>query len=285
MELRRTERGAAWRRWSADGDESHTLVLIHGLASNGSRWHELAETIDLGPGWKIIAPDLRGHGESDRRGRIDSSIWIRDLLDILDAEKPGHCVVGGHCLGANLALRFAHTHPDRLDGLVLVEPMLPDARAGRVRRFGHLRFVLPALAMLARALNAIGIKRRTFPELDLRLLDEKTREIMAVQKTGDAISRRYASPIPDMRYLPIASYLQALNETLKPLPPLAEIATPCLALLSSGGLFGDPVRTRKALERMPAATVRQVEAQHWIPTEAPEALRSHLADWLRQRFP
>ena len=282
MELRRTESGAAWRRWPGRDDPSRVLVLVHGLASNGSRWAELAETICCEPGWTVLAPDLRGHGESERRGRIDSSVWIRDLLEILSAEALERCVIGGHCLGANLALRFAHAHPDRAAALVLVEPMLPEARVGKVRHFARFRFLLPILAIFARGLNLLGIKRKQFPELDLRELDKKTRKIMAEQESGDAITRRYAAPIPDMRFLPVASYLQALDETLKPLPALDEIHAPCLALLSAGGLFGDPERTRRALARMPRTVIHTVDARHWIPTEAPGELREHLVAWLKR---
>jgi pimeloyl-ACP methyl ester carboxylesterase len=120
--------------------------MLHGLASNGTRWREFAELASEQRDWQILCPDLRGHGLSMCRGRIDSRQWIDDLLALLDQVGCNRAVLGGHCLGANLALRFALHHPDRVRGLVLVEPMLPAALHGPLRYLRPVRWLLPALA-------------------------------------------------------------------------------------------------------------------------------------------
>ena len=255
-------------------------MMLHGLASNGTRWRELAEALVPACGCTFLAPDLRGHGASERYGRIDSAAWCRDLCAILDAEDIGRVVLGGHCLGANVVLRFAHAYSDRVRALILIEPMLAEARAGKVRRFARLRGLLPGLAALARGLNALGIRRRQFEILDLYEIDRQTRRLMREQGSDDAMIRRYAAPLSDLRYLPLAAYLQALDETLRPVPPLDEIAQPTLALLSEGGLFGDPSLTEHLLRQMPNVRIERLAAKHWIPTEQPEALQGHVRAFL-----
>ena len=279
MRVKRSETGAAWRV-GGNTDSPNALVMVHGLASNGSRWRELAQTLNRPgdrPGWKILAPDLRGHGEAERRGRIDARQWGADLNEMLEREQVSSWVLGGHCLGANLSMRLVAGDRFSPLGLVLVEPMVPEARAGLAARFARFRFVLPALAGAARLLNALGLRRRRFPSLDLL---ESDRRVRAEQTADQPFGTDYATPMRDLKYLPTASYLSALNETLKPLPDPSEVEIPCLALLSSGGLFGDPARTRKWLAAMPRAEVHELDAQHWIPAEQPDEMRERIRDFL-----
>lgn len=278
----RTASGLFFRR---HGEASGSaLVLCHGLASNSSRWNELGKNIALPPGWCLICPDLRGHGHSQRRGRLTSEIWMGDLLELFAEQELNRVVLGGHCMGANLALRMASRHPASVQGLVLIEPMLPQARKGRMRVKSALRWLLPLLALAARGANLVGISRGQRPVLDLEALDRKTRAAMAEAGDSSAMTSRYASPLPDLQYIPTHSYLQALTETLRRLPSLAEIRQPALGLISSGGLFGDPELTRKALAGLQDCQVETLQAEHWIPTEQPHALRERLSRWLGTRF-
>ncbi len=281
LELR-TASGLFYRRHGPT--QSAALVLCHGLASNSSRWNELGRKIELPPGWCLLCPDLRGHGHSQRRGRLTRETWMLDLLELFSREGLERVVLGGHCMGANLALSMASRHPESVDGLALIEPMLPQARKGRMRVKTALRWLLPILALAARGANLVGISRGQRPVLDLEQLDRKTRAAMEKQGDARAMTSRYASPLPDLQYIPAHSYLQALTETLRRLPPLTGIGQPALGLVSSGGLFGDPELTRRALASMPDCQVETLEAEHWIPTEQPEALRRLLSQWLGARF-
>jgi len=276
MKRIQSQPGPAWHR-AGEAASDRALVLFHGLASNGTRWSEFAgnvvEDAQL-PGWKILAPDLRGHGGSPRRGRIDMETWIEDFHAMLRHERIATCIVGGHCMGANLALRIAAARPDSLAGLVLVEPMVPEARAGFAARYARFGFLLPPLAALVRALNRLGIGRRNFPELDLQQSDFEARRKHAADD-GPAVAD-YATPRRDLRYMPTASYLSALYQTLRPLPQPETITCPALALLSAGGLFGDPERTRQWLARMSNVQVATLDAQHWIPTEQPDRMRERI---------
>jgi len=275
------ESGLCWRR-AGEATAQRALVMIHGLASNGTRWREFADNVtdnDELPGWKILAPDLRGHGDSPRRGRIDSTQWMADFHQMLHREQVEACIVGGHCMGANLAIRIACEPRPGLAGLILIEPMVPQAWAGIAARFGRFRFILPVLAGLARAINRLGIGRKGFPGLDLKQSDIQARRDR-VDAEGN-FNADYASPLRDLRYMPTASYLAALYQTLRPLPEPEVLSCPALALLSAGGLFGDPGKTRQWLERIKQIEIAELEAKHWIPTEQPGAMRRRIVDFCR----
>ena len=254
--------------------------MLHGLASNGSRWREFAELARQRCDWQILSPDLRGHGNSSYRGRLTQRHWVDDVLAMLDRHDCERAVIGGHCLGANLAMRLALDHPNRVQGLVLVEPMLPSALRGILRFVKPLRWALPALAWPVRGLNAVGLRRRRLPVLDLTELDRQTRSMVDEHGDSSAMLKRYARPSKDMAYLPVATYLQALFQVLRQVGPLEQVQAPTLALLSGGALLADPVKTRHLLQALPNARIEQVNALHWIPTEHPEEMTRLIVEFL-----
>jgi pimeloyl-ACP methyl ester carboxylesterase len=281
MEEHRFERAGTslfYRRWP--GPAERTLVMFHGLASNGTRWREFADLAHTQCGWRILCPDLRGHGRSTYRGKLTSRHWMDDLLAMLDREGCERAVIGGHCLGANLAMRMALHHPDRVSGLVLVEPMLPSALHGPLRFIRPIRWLLPALAWPVRALNALGVHRRKLPVLDLSELDRNTRAAMAEHGSHEAMLGRYAKPNKDMFYMPVATYLQSLYQVLCEVGPIEHIEHPALALLSGGALLADPDKSREQLASMSGTRIEQIDALHWIPTEQPEAMTRAIVDFL-----
>ena len=260
------------------GAPRRTIVLIHGLASNLTRWSEFVAATRLSATWDILRLDLRGHGDSLYRGRVGMDEWCADLAAILGAEAVPSAVIVGHCLGANLALSFAHRHPSVTAGLVLVEPMVAPTPGSRLAQVTALRPLLRPLVCGLRALTALGIHRRTLAPLDLARLDLSTRAAMA--RDGGAFpDARYASPWEDLRSLPTVVYLQDLLALAAPLPDLAQIRAPALALLSAGTVFSDPDATARQLARLPSITMKRLDASHWIPTEQPEAMRSAIEDW------
>lgn len=271
----------AYRLWRP-GPPRQVLVLLHGLASNMTRWSEFVARTTLKDSWDLLRVDLRGNGLSLHRGRIGMAEWAADLAAILDAEGYPRAVLAGHCLGANLAVEFAVHHPGRASGLVLVEPMLREALTGGMRRIARLRPLFPPAVGLVRALNALGIYRRRLAPLDLEELDRETRAAISAGGTAEALLERYAAPWLDLRTTPSGAYLQALIAVSGRLPDLAAIRIPVLALLSTGSTFSDPAITERLLARFPACRIVRLEARHWIPTEQPEAMRRAIEEWCQR---
>jgi len=251
----------------------NTLVLLHGQASNSTRWWHFAAHTRLRGRWKIIAPDLRGHAGSIERGRIGMREWCGDIVALMDAERCSRAVIAGHCLGAHIALQFAARYPQRIAALVLIEPMPREALVGAIKWVPPLRPAIVALAWLVRFANALGIRRRTVEPMDLEQWDRAT-------SAGEAPIARYASPLSDLRSMTLAAYLQGLAAVGEPLPVLSAIRAPALVLVSTGSSLADPGRTRAAMQKLPHAEIVSIEAGHWIPAEQPDAMRAAIDDWL-----
>jgi len=270
----------AYRLWQP-GRPRPVLVLLHGVASNMTRWSEFVSRTTLKDSWDLLRLDLRGQGASLHRGRIGMAEWCADLAAILDAESYPRAVLAGHCLGANIALAFGAHHPRRTSGLILIEPMLPQALTGSMRRLAQVRPLFAPAIWLIRALNALGIHRSRLTSLDLEELDRRTRAALAAGGASGRLLKEYASPWLDLRTTASGAYLQALIAVTRRLPDLATIRIPALALLSAGSTFSDPRLTRELLTTMAACTIVTLDARHWIPTEQPEAMRRTVEEWCR----
>lgn len=268
-----------YRLWRCGHARSRALVLLHGMASNLTRWSEFTEHTRLKQTWDIVRPDLRGHGESFTRGPIGMDQWCEDLLGILDTAGYDQAVFTGHSLGAHVALEFAARHPKRVAGLVLIDPAFRSAFRGRLRLALLLRPLLWLTIRGIRTLNALGLRRRHMRQRDLQRLDEQTRAELL--DTGDpaAFVRRYSSVSADLRYFPSAHLAQEVYELLRPVPVLDAIAAPVLLLLSSGLTYTDPERTRLALAALEQVDTVVVDAFHWPLTERPVEVRQAIERW------
>jgi len=259
-----------------------TLVLLHGLASNMTRWSEFTANTRLAEDCDLLRLDLRGHGGSLNRGRVGMEVWCDDLAALLRAENVEQAELVGHCLGANIALWFGRRYPELVSGLVLIEPMFRAALSGRMATVANLRPLIAMLIPPLMALAALGVHRRRLATLDLAELDRATREAMTA--AGGAFpTGRYASPAKDLRLLPLVIYLQDLLAVTGPLPDLARIKAPVLSLLSTGGAFGDPQITVRLLAELAHGHIEHLDALHWIPTEQPKAMREAIERWCARK--
>ncbi|MDO9149026.1 MAG: alpha/beta hydrolase [Hydrogenophaga sp.] len=258
----------------------HPVVLLHGLASNLTRWSEFVEHSALRDRHDLIRIDLRGHGGSDAGGPIGMEVWADDLAALLDQEGHAQAILVGHSLGAQLALHFARRHAHRASALVLIDPVFREALTGRRRLLALGAPVLRGLALLVRALNALGLRRRRLTPLDLRELDEQARQALRSAEAEAAFVRRYSSVRADLRSTRSATYLSALAEMFRASPDPATLAMPVLALLSGGATFADPAVMRHRLARAPSLTLATIECQHWPLTERPVEVRSVIERWV-----
>ena len=266
------------RRGAAD--RSHApLLLIHGAASNMTRWSEFAERTVLTAKHDIIRLDLRGHGRSLYRGRVGLEVWCGDIAAVLRQEGHQRAILVGHCLGANVAMMFAARYPHQTHGLVLVEPMLHHALIGTLRRLSRLVLPVKMLIAIILLLNHLGIYRRHLAALDLYELDKTFRARLGEPDGDQALVRRYASPWHDLKAMPSANFLQDLLEVIRPLP-LDKIRAPFLALLSTGHTFVDPAITAAVLSGLAQGEIHSLDAKHWIPTEQPQAMRELIEAWV-----
>lgn len=98
------------------------LLLLHGLADHALVWSSLGEF--LASDYHIIAPDLRGHGDSSKPDRDYSfESAIADLEALMDAKGWSSAHVVGHSWSGKLAAIWARQNPARLRSMVLVDPI------------------------------------------------------------------------------------------------------------------------------------------------------------------
>jgi pimeloyl-ACP methyl ester carboxylesterase len=216
------------------------------------------------------------------RGRLDRQVWSRDLAAILTTECYPSALLIGHSLGAQIAVDFAWRYPDLAQGLVLIDPVFHRALIGRQRALYRLRLFVRVAAWGTRLLNGLGLRRNRFPDRDLRLLDEKTREALRGDASLEEIARRYGALGPILRHMPTANYLQQLLATVDPLPDLATIRCPVLVVLSAGSTFAETAINREEIERFPRAEVATVAANHWPLSEKPDEVRRAIEAWVEE---
>jgi pimeloyl-ACP methyl ester carboxylesterase len=118
------------QEWS--GSHDRTFVLVHGFTDLGAGWSEVA--IYLAAHGHVIAPDLRGHGDSDwigPGGYYHFMDYVADLDDVVrQLARTDKIVLVGHSMGGSVCGYYAGIHPEKLSSLVLVEGLGPPDMMG-----------------------------------------------------------------------------------------------------------------------------------------------------------
>ena len=131
-----------------DAGQGKVLLLIHGMAGSSATWRAVLP--QLSKKYRVVAPDLLGHGESAKpRGDYSLgafAVWLRDFLDELGIT---HATVVGQSLGGGVAMQFIYQHPDYCERLVLISSggLGPDVGLMlRLLSAPGAEFVLPIIA-------------------------------------------------------------------------------------------------------------------------------------------
>lgn len=258
------------------------VLLIHGAASNHTRWSEFTRCTSLAGRYDLVRPDMRGNAQSMWRGKLDLEVWCRDLAAILDAEGYDRAIVVGHSLGAQIALHLAASHPQRVRALALIDPVARRALIGKRKWLTRMEPLFRLGIRILRAVNALGLKQREFPSMDLEALDAETRAAMVGEHPQQELVERYSALGLILEHTPLANYLQQLLATAAPLPRLQDIAAPTLVLESSGVDFMDRARFRAELARLPLCELIGIDATHWPLTERPDEVRRAIEEWVER---
>jgi pimeloyl-ACP methyl ester carboxylesterase len=113
--------------------EAPLMVLVHGGRDHCRNWDWVAE--ELRRDWHIIAPDLRGHGDSEwsKDGTYTMAGYIYDLAQLMHQLKASAVTIIGHSLGGNIALRYTGLYPENVASLIAIEGLGPSAKMLRER--------------------------------------------------------------------------------------------------------------------------------------------------------
>ncbi|HWP67383.1 MAG TPA: alpha/beta hydrolase [Candidatus Limnocylindria bacterium] len=102
-------------------DAAPSVLLVHGNGGHARWWDPLVPY--LVPGWRLVVPDLRGHGESAwaEPPRYLLEDFARDLVAVADALAPGRIPLVGHSMGGRVAVAVAAERPERVAALAVLD--------------------------------------------------------------------------------------------------------------------------------------------------------------------
>ena len=99
------------------------LVLVHGYTASGRTNWELSGWVDaLGKQYRLLIPDLRGHGRSEKPHKPEAysiSAMAQDVLACMDAEGVERAIVFGYSMGGMITLELLLNHPDRVSAAII----------------------------------------------------------------------------------------------------------------------------------------------------------------------
>lgn len=105
--------------YDSTGSSEDVLLLIHGHPFNRSMWEPQTGALQ-NAGWRVVAPDLRGYGDSAVVPGITTlSAFADDLVGLMDGLGIKRVVVGGLSMGGQVAMQFSQSYPERVRGLLL----------------------------------------------------------------------------------------------------------------------------------------------------------------------
>ena len=252
----------------ADGP---TVVCVHGILEQGAAWESVASRL-AEQGYRVLAPDLRGHGRS---GHVPpcSSYQLLDLvadLDALTGPLAGRrLTLVGHSLGAVLATLLAASRPERFAALVLIEKPLPSGAPDEAADLLTAQLdqlaappTHPIFPDLAAAAKRLRQATPALTEEQARLLAERITEPCAggLRWRWDARLRTRVGITQPGLELP--RYL-ALLRRLKP--------SPLLVYGSASGVLREGQQSA-LLEALPQARRVELTGGHNLHLEAPEEL-------------
>jgi pimeloyl-ACP methyl ester carboxylesterase len=233
------------------------LVLLHGATLDHDAW--APQITALQDRFRVVAPDLRGHGEST--GPFDFEAAVADTLDLLDHTASGPVVLVGLSLGANIAQEVVRRAPGRVRALVAADTT---CNADPRHPFGA----------------AVGVATL------------RAQAVLAGEGFTRAAAQATAATPPAQRYVtevnahrPSAETIQILSSLLTAAPrPDPDYRLPVPALLVHGELdrIGDIARGMRAwARREPQARLVTIPgAGHVCNLDAPEAFTAALLGFL-----
>ncbi len=161
------------------------LILQHGGRDHGRSWDWVAQ--ELAKDWHVIAPDLRGHGDSAWApdGNYEMNAFVYDFAQLVHTLGQDEVTIVGHSLGGNIATRFVGLYPEMVRKFVNIEGLGPSPKvraereaAGYASRFRKwIEDRRKAAGRIPRRYTSIEAAYARMKEENAFLTDEQARHL------------------------------------------------------------------------------------------------------------
>ncbi len=251
--------------WGNSGGEP--LVLVHGGRDHCRNWDWVAQR--LSQRYHVIAPDLRGHGDSQwvSDGHYAMSGFVHDLAQLVHGRSLAPLTLIGHSLGGNVVLRYAGAYPENIRKLVAIEGLGPSpkmlAQRNAIKGPEKLRSWIEANRAQA------GRTPKRYPSLDAAFarMQEENKHLtpeQALHLTRYGVNQNEDGTFswkfdPYIRQFPVEGMTHYETNEL-----WANITCPTLLIYGRESWASNPAEDGRAAV-FQNATVRSVEnAGHWV---------------------
>lgn len=259
------------------------LILLHGGRDHSRSWDWTAEA--LRTKWHVIAPDLRGHGDSEWSpdGDYGTLANLYDLAQLIHQQGLAPVTIVAHSFGGNIALRYAGTYPENVRRLVAIEGLGPSPRmlADRLSKppGKRLRDWIEAKRASAgrtpRKYASIDEALQRMKEANAYLSDAQARHltIHGVSQNEDGTYSWKFDPY--MRIFPPFDMAQADIEQL-----WAAISCPTLLMYGEKSWASNPEKDGRATHFRNASVILFENAGHWLHHDQFDRFMSELDAFL-----
>ena len=269
----RVETGGIGIEVQVEGDEGgRPVVLLHGFPDEGRLWRNQVPAL-TGAGFRVIVPDLRGYGGSDKPAEVDAyalPFLAGDVLGVLDHLGVEKAHVVGHDWGAALAWAIASLVPDRVDSLVALS-------------VGHpLAFGAAGLEQLEKSWYMLLFQFEGVAEQWLSADGWANLRAWGLHPDADSVIEaleRDGSLTPGLNWYRANVPPERLVSPPMELPP---VTAPTMGLWSTGD-FALTEAQMTGSEKYVAGTWRYERVDgpgHWMQLEAPDRVNELLLDFL-----
>ena len=243
--------------------EGPAVLFIHGYPLDHSIWQHQVESLE---GFRRIAPDLRGLGQSDAPDLgYGIPIYAADLAALLDALGIDDVILCGHSMGGYIAFEFLRNWRSRVRGLILVDTRAEaDTPEGRRAR--------DAAAATARERGTEAIAETMLP----RMLGPAT-----MSQRPD-VTERVRSLMARMPVAGVVGALAAMRDRVGSEPLLPTLANiPTLVIVGEADSVITPDQARNMAQAIPGARLAIIPGAGHLPSvEQPEAVTQNLREFL-----